>query len=214
MQAILCGQGRVLVNRFCEAFAEQDGKLVGRQRPRALQHLPIFFNIAQGQQYQLGGRFVAREMAAILNDFPKARGALSISDLSENPPLVCGFLNITGGKKYRSRQKAGERKNIAIGSDTPAWKHNNCPEHLLIRLCEGRHAISSHAAISAEKWQEYLRARGKTKIARVTSPRHEQTTSGVQGLGGTTSLDSSPRCAGALNHSPGGTTCDSFGSSM
>lgn len=27
----------------------------------------------------------------------------------------------------------GERKIIAIGSDTPAWKKDSCPEHLLIR---------------------------------------------------------------------------------
>ncbi|WP_332859732.1 hypothetical protein [Janthinobacterium svalbardensis] len=27
----------------------------------------------------------------------------------------------------------GERKIIAIGSDTPAWKQNSCPEHSLIR---------------------------------------------------------------------------------
>ena len=65
-------QGRVLVHRVCEAFTEHDGKLVGRQLPRALQHLPIFFNIAQGQQYPLGDLFAVREMAAILNDLPKA----------------------------------------------------------------------------------------------------------------------------------------------
>ncbi|WP_139143095.1 MULTISPECIES: hypothetical protein [Janthinobacterium] len=28
---------------------------------------------------------------------------------------------------------AGERKIIAIGSDTPAWKQDSCPEHSLIR---------------------------------------------------------------------------------
>lgn len=121
------------MNRVCEAFTEHDGKLVGRQFPRALQHLPIFFNIAQGQQYQLGGRFAAREMAAILNDLPKAWEHSAFQTGRKNPPLVCGFLNMTGGKKYRSQQKAGERKIIAIGSDTPAWRQDSCPEHSLIR---------------------------------------------------------------------------------
>ena len=111
MYVILCVQGRVLVNRVCEAFAEHDGKLVGRQRPRALQHLPIFFNIAQGQQYQLGGRFVAREMAAIHNDFPKARGALSISDLSEKPAVGVWIFKYNWWKKVPLSTKNWRAKN-------------------------------------------------------------------------------------------------------
>jgi hypothetical protein len=35
-------QGRVLVNRVCEAFTEHDGKLVGRQFPRALSIFQYF----------------------------------------------------------------------------------------------------------------------------------------------------------------------------
>lgn len=60
------------MNRVREALAEHDGELVGRLLPGPLRHLPIFFDIAQGQVEQLAGGVIAGEVAAILDDFSKA----------------------------------------------------------------------------------------------------------------------------------------------
>ena len=47
-----CVRGRVikLMDRVCKTFAEQNGELVSGLLPGPLRHLPIFLDIAQGQE--------------------------------------------------------------------------------------------------------------------------------------------------------------------
>lgn len=49
-----------------EAFAKQDGELIGGLLPRHRRHLPIFLNVAQGQIQQFAGRFIGRKVPPIL----------------------------------------------------------------------------------------------------------------------------------------------------
>lgn len=46
--------------------------LVGCFLPCVLRHVPFFRDVAQGEEEQLCGRFIAREMAAVLHDFSNA----------------------------------------------------------------------------------------------------------------------------------------------
>ena len=63
--------GRVVrYYRVRKSLAEQDGELVGSLFPGPLRHLPIFFNIAHGQEQQFGRCLVTGEAATILNYFP------------------------------------------------------------------------------------------------------------------------------------------------
>jgi hypothetical protein len=49
--------------------------------------------------------------------------------LPQEPIGTYGYM----GKFCIVATATGERKIIAIGSDTPAWKQDSCPEHSLIR---------------------------------------------------------------------------------
>ena len=51
-----------------EALAEHDRELIGRFFPDARRHVPLLADVAQGKVEQLGGRFVAGEVPAVLHD--------------------------------------------------------------------------------------------------------------------------------------------------
>lgn len=56
---------------MAKRFLNRMGKLVGRHFPGPLRHLPIFFNIAQGQIWQLGLRHVAPNETTVLHALPQ-----------------------------------------------------------------------------------------------------------------------------------------------
>ena len=60
------------MNRVGEPFSEHDGELVGSLLPRSRWNLPIFFDVAQGQEEQFRCGFVGREVATVLEDFSQA----------------------------------------------------------------------------------------------------------------------------------------------
>jgi hypothetical protein len=75
------------MQRVCESSAEQAHKLIDRLLARNRWHLLVFLDIAQGQAQQLAGRFVAREIAAILDDVVSCICMLSMA-------LVTGMISI------------------------------------------------------------------------------------------------------------------------
>lgn len=61
-----------LVNCAGEALPEHDGELVGGLLSGSWWHLPIFFDITQGQVEQFGRCLVGRKVAAVLDDLAQA----------------------------------------------------------------------------------------------------------------------------------------------
>lgn len=95
--------------------------------------------------YMTGGKKVPLSSKSCLRygDLPQGANGMSAPELQTgrvysiflngrpNDPAdpTYGYM----GKFCIVATSAGERKIIAIGSDTPAWKQNSCPEHSLIR---------------------------------------------------------------------------------
>ena len=97
------------MNRIREALAEHDGELIGCLLPRPLWHLPVFFDIAQGQVEQLAGRVVAGEVATILDDLSKA-----------HMQAFNGICGVDDGPYFR---RISEERNDLLPLSPPHGRH-------------------------------------------------------------------------------------------
>lgn len=115
-----------LVDSVGEALAEYHREWIGRLLPCLRWHLPVFFNVAQGQKQQLRSGLVAGEVALVLDDLAQAHmqafdGIGRIDDLSNhrrihkewNDLLPLALLHHRHGRELASHDPAANASSAA-----------------------------------------------------------------------------------------------------